>query len=190
MMITAVGITLNGHGQVIRKEGFRLEGRPISNITSNEIVDIVTFHDTVWVATGNGLSRTTDNGDNWMTFTHADGLGKGSVTAFAKRKGIAWTATGYEKNTPEGILDAGGGLSYSTDDGANWQWVPQPVDSKDETDYKPTTTDVQNITYDIALTDSAVWITSFGGGLRKSTDMGETWQVVTVDGYPFDALGF
>ena len=36
--------------------------------------------------------------------------------------------------------------------------------------------------------DSTIWIASFGGGLRRSDDMGQTWQVVTTDGNPFNPL--
>jgi hypothetical protein len=38
----------------------------------------------------------------------------------------------------------------------------------------------QNITYDIALTRSAVWIASWGGMLRKSTDNGNSWQRIIL----------
>jgi hypothetical protein len=54
---------------------------------------------------------------------------------------------------------------------------------------QPGITPVQNVTFDIALLDTTVWITSWGGGLRKSSDMGQTWEVVTPDTFLFDPLG-
>ena len=160
-------------------------------LSSNAVNDIRLEENTIWIATGRGLDRSTNGGDNWIHTTQNEGIGKGGVSAIAFGEGIIWIATAFDTMTAtEGKLSAGGGLSYSLDDGASWTWIPQPVDPVDETDYKPTTTNIQNITYDIAVSDSAVWIASFGGGLRKSTDGGEVWNVVTVDGRPFDALGF
>jgi len=165
------------------------------------------------VGTGKGLSLTTDQGQSWKNFSRAEGLGKGAVTAIAERKGEIWVATGFDTTTELGSFDAGGGLSWSADSGNTWHWIAQPRDRQavidsfhiiydeapfhirgdwkryEDLDFKPTTTNILNLTYDIAMTDSAVWITSFGGGLRKTTDQGKTWKVVTVDGYPFDALG-
>ncbi len=174
---------------ILRKNGFQMESNSGPELSSNSINDIVVSGNNLWVGTGKGLMFTSDNGETWTTYTQKDGLGKGSVSAIAVRNDTIWVATAFDTITDVGKLNAGGGLSYSVDNGQIWHWIPQPVDSKYETRYKPTTTNVQNLTYDITLTDSAVWIASFGGGLRKSTDMGETWKVVTVDGYPFDAAG-
>ena len=179
-----------GGGQALKKGGFQLGGSPTQGPTSNAINDIRIVGSDVWVATGRGLTWTGDNGETWTTTTRADGLGKGGVSALAVRDGVIWVATAFDTTTELGTFPAGGGLSYSTDDGQTWYWISQPVDPRDVTEYRPTTTHIQNLTYDIALTDSAVWIASFGGGLRRSTDFGETWEVVTVDGYPFDALGY
>ena len=177
------------YAQLLEKHGFQVEGRPSSGPLSNTINDVLVYGNKVWVG-ADGLSMTDNNGTTWTTYSHADGLGKGSVSAIAYRNGVLWVATAFDTTTELGHFDAGGGLSFSTDDGATWTWISQPVDSPDETEYKPTTTNIQNLTYDIALTDSTVWIASFGGGLRKSSNMGASWDVVTVDGYPFDALGY
>ncbi len=160
-------------------------------LRSNSVNDILISGGVVWVATGGGLSRSTDSGATWETFTQSEGLGKGGISAIAIHDGTIWVATAFDTLTELGTYGAGGGISFSTDNGVTWTWFPQPVDSPDETKYKPTTTNVQNITYDIAVTDEhAVWIASYGGGLRRSTDNGATWEVVTVDGIPFDALGY
>jgi photosystem II stability/assembly factor-like uncharacterized protein len=53
---------------------------------------------------------------------------------------------------------------------------------------QPGPTNVQNVTYDIALLDGTVWITSYGGGLQKSDNLGVTWEVVTPDTFFFDPL--
>lgn len=176
------------------QKGYFLDQPVETKIPSNSINDIVAFGKDLWIATGNGLAKTQDRGETWEICTQKNGLGKGSVSAIAIVEGLIWVATAYDTTTPLGTFPAGGGLSWSTDNGRTWHWIPQPVDSKEETGYKPTTTNIQNLTYDIEIVvdgkDTTVWIASFGGGLRKSTDRGKTWEVVTVDGYPFDALGF
>jgi photosystem II stability/assembly factor-like uncharacterized protein len=178
----------SGTGQTLKSGGFRLGGVPTPGPTSNSINDILVMGDDVWIGTRD-LSRTSDNGANWVTYPEANRRGKGGISAIAVRNDTIWVAAAFDTTTELGTFDAGGGLSYSVDNGETWHWIPQPVDADTVTAYKPTTTNIQNITYDIALTGSTVWITSFGGGLRKSSDMGANWQVVTVDGYPFDALG-
>ncbi len=156
--------------------------------TSNTINDIFIKDNQVWIGTGKELMKTTDLGVTWTTYNHKNGLGRGGVSAIAGSGDTLWVATAFDSTTSAGVFPAGGGLSFSTDNGNSWTWIPQPIDSIDEDRYRPTTTVIQNLTYDIAISDSAVWIASWGGGLRKSTDMGKTWEVVTVDSLPFDVL--
>jgi len=162
-----------------------------ARLNSNGINDLFVSGDTVWVGSGGGLSYTADKGDTWLHYSREDGFGKGGVSAVAKRGALIWVATAFDTLIRDaGNLPAGGGLSVSTDRGQTWRWMPQPRDSRDETRYKPTTTHVQNLTYDIAISRDHVWIASFGGGLRRSAveDPDAAWEVVTVDGLPFAAL--
>ncbi|NQT24383.1 hypothetical protein HQ585_03410 [candidate division KSB1 bacterium] len=164
-----------------------------SRIASNLIDNIVIDGDHVWAGTNKGLMVTTDRGATWRTITRADGIGKGGVSAVAVKGALIWIATAFDTVTATaGLLDAGGGLSYSTDHGDTWHWIHQPIDSRDETRYAPTTTNVQNLTYDIAISDNYIWIASFGGGLRRSRieDNGSEWEVITVDGQPFNVLEY
>lgn len=183
------------HAQVLHKGGYMLQTppEPLSNgLLGNGIVDILISDSTVWAATGYGLNMTQNNGAYWNNYTSGNYIGKGGVTAMAiQDKNTLWIATSFDTLTADaGTLPAGGGLSYTRDRGATWTHIPQPVDSRNEQEYKPTTTTVQNLTFDIAVLDSTIWIASFGGGLRKSEDMGQTWQVVTTDGLPFSALDY
>jgi photosystem II stability/assembly factor-like uncharacterized protein len=143
----------------------------------------------VLAATGYGLNLTADDGKTWHTFNSGDYIGKGGIVAMAAMDdSTLWISSGFDSLIQEDYLDVGSGLSYTKDFGKTWTHVPQPVDPNepDSLGYSPTTTPVQNISWDIAILDSTIWISSWGGGLRKSNDMGQTWQVVTVDGQPFD----
>jgi hypothetical protein len=156
----------------------------------NGIVDILVNGGEVWVATGYGLNRSINEGITWQTFNSTAYNSKGGITAIAAMDSqTIWIATAFDTSASgEDDLTAGGGLSYTQDGGLTWQHVKQPVDSRNETEYSPTTTVIQNITYDIAVVDSTIWIASFGGGLRRSDDMGQSWQVVTTDNTPFSSL--
>ncbi len=181
-------------GQILTKGAFNLKTPPEmlgGTLLGNGIVDILTRDSLVLAGTGYGLNKTVSGGTFWQTFNSSDYIGKGGITAMGfMNDSIFWIATSFDTVTASGSLPAGGGLSYTTDSGVSWIHVPQPVDRRDETRYKPTTTNVQNLTFDISFLDTTIWIASFGGGLRRSDDMGSSWQVVTTDGIPFSALDY
>jgi len=154
----------------------------------NGIIDLLINGDDVWAATGYGLNKSANEGVSWDSFDAEDYNSKGGLSALALMdSNTIWIATAFDTTAQDEDLSAGGGLSYTQDGGLSWTHVRQPVDSRDETEYSPTTTVIQNLTFDIAFVDSTIWIASFGGGLRRSDDMGQTWQVVTTDGIPFSS---
>lgn len=161
--------------QILHKDSFRLRAQPARGLASNTVTDILVHGNTIWFGTGDGLSRTADQGQSFVSFGVDQGIGKGSLSALIVSDEVVWVATGFDTLTEFGQLQAGGGLAYSLDDGETWTSVPQPG-----------VTNVQNITFDIALRGSEVWITSFGGGLRKSVDLGQSWEIVTPDSFIFD----
>jgi photosystem II stability/assembly factor-like uncharacterized protein len=181
--------------QILRPNDFHLDRFTTTNtsiILGNGIVDILARDSLVWVATGFGLNKTASGGDSWKTFNSADYRAKGGISAMNYMDdSTLWIATAFDTTVSDGSeLPAGGGLSYTRDSGKSWTHIPQPIDSRDSTEYKPTTTNVQNLAYDLAVLDSTIWIACFGGGLRKSQDMGQTWQVVTTDGLSFAPLSY
>jgi len=175
--------------QVKKFTAFKFEER-FTRLLSNAITDILVHDDEIWFGTGKGLTVTRDDGDSFTSFFLREGIGKGSVSALAIDKSTIWVATGFDTTTSEGDLPAGSGFSYSSDGGETWTRIPQPIDSRDEDRYNPTTTNVNNLTYDIAFDDSYVWIVSFGGGLRRSGDYGQTWEMVTPDEHSFEPLTY
>lgn len=199
---------------------FRLEAArsldqqpPEQRLVSNAIIDILPgqYNDVHWLGTGRGVTKTMRMLGaepfylTYETWGAEQGLGKGGVSGLLVTDSIIWTAFAFD--TTVGTSGAGGGLAYTRDEGANWTWLPQPRDriydlQPDGYDavlgYWPTATNVDNITYDIAMSDSFVWIVSFGGGLRRHafatdyTDYNDTtgWQVVTPDTLEFHPLDY
>lgn len=182
--------------QGILKQSFRLQNDADDQPFEEElhgygIVDLLVRDSIVWAASGYALNKTIDDGTRWQVFRSEDYIGKGGVSALGYMDdSTLWIATAYDTTVREDNLTAGGGLSFTRDGGKTWTHFKQPLDARDVTDYSPTTTNIQNITYDIAFVDSTIWIASFGGGLRRSDDMGQTWQVVTTDGIPFSSLQY
>lgn len=185
--------------QIPGKNGFRLiqegEPEPIERLLSNSVVDMVPDSMDVLMGTGNGLSiwhmNPVDSSYYWQSFDETHGMGYGSVSALGAKDSMIWAATAYSVSVPEGVLPAGGGVGFTTNGGASWTWFDQPVDDDTVTTYSPTTTNIQNVTYDLLITSTEVWITSWGGGLRKYnyTDPADTiWHLVTPDDDPFSAL--
>ncbi len=176
---------------------------PVDRLGGNVIVDIRpgTLDSTIWASTGNGVSNFDPMPDSvWQTWNESHGIGKGGVSALVVTDSIIILATAFD--TTVGISGAGGGLSYSLDQGESWTHIAQPVDPRvpvddtgfsDSLGYWPTTTHVDNITYDIAISSNYIWITSKGGGLRRhqfnyvdSLSLGRyDWEVITPDGAAF-----
>lgn len=208
-----VGLVLSASSlfpQLLDEHSYKLERAHLeTNSTtplSNSVTDIVASGNTIWLGTGKGLSRSTDNGTTWRNYYNAPEFGQEDISAIAVHNNEVWVATAHSKDVDGTSLPEGSGLRYSIDGGETWTIVPQPRDTKsiDTLFYNAksriralgVTTNVNNITYDIATTDSAVWITSYAGMARKSTDNGKTWQVVILppDGLdhisPTDSLVF
>lgn len=180
ILLMTVLLTLPLYSQVLHKNSWQLDNpEPIEKLAGNAITDLVVQEvdgDTfIWAGTGQGLSRLNVNTDKWQTFNQRHGLGKGGVSAVAIKDSLIWVATGFDTLYNKDYLPVGGGLSYSIDNGFTWTHIAQPGPVPE-----------QNITYDIAILDSFVWITSFGGGLQKSNDFGKTWQVVPPDSFFFN----
>ncbi|MFC2119718.1 hypothetical protein ACFLQ4_01465 [Bacteroidota bacterium] len=182
--VTPYGYNLSADGKIIPKTSS-------TNPMSNSILDILTIGDTVWLGTSRGVSVSFDRGESWTNFFGTAPFGDDNISAigYDSVSVTFWAATA---RTVEGVADdvpAGTGLKYTTDNGLTWTAVPQPVDHPDSTTVQygintlqalPVTVTEQNLTYDIAFTPGTIWITSFAGGLRKSSDMGQTWQRVVL----------
>jgi photosystem II stability/assembly factor-like uncharacterized protein len=179
------------HSSFARLDSYSLTGSAGSTLPlSNSIIDIVISNDTVWLGTGKGLSRSIDGGRSWTNYYGTAAFGKENISAISVRGNEIWTATAHSVERDGNSLPEGSGLRYSTDGGESWTSIAQPLDKNnvDTLYYNDKsfiralgiTTAINNITYDIALTKDAVWITSFAGMVRKSTDRGVTWERVII----------
>jgi hypothetical protein len=191
-LLLAAGLTISpAPAQIPGKTGYRFvqeNGQPLERLLSNSVIDLIPYGDDVLMGTGGGVSIWRAEDSTWVSADESHGLGQGSVSALGQRDGVIWAATAYTAQTSVGPLPAGGGVGFTADDGLTWTWFDQPVDPDTVTTYDPTTVNIQNVTYDLLITSTEVWITSWGGGLRKYSFADSAWHLVTPDTIPFSAL--
>ncbi|NUN69868.1 MAG: hypothetical protein HUU02_09175 [Bacteroidetes bacterium] len=157
---------------------------------SNSITDIVISGDTIWLGTGRGLSRSTDRGRSWKNYNGTPEFGNEDVSALAVRGKDVWVATAHTVTVSDQSMPEGSGLRYSSDGGETWRVIPQPVDANNvdtlfwnaQSTIRALgiTTAINNITYDIAIAGTSVYICSFAGMARVSHDTGRTWHRVIL----------
>ena len=157
---------------------------------SNTIEKILIQDNVIWLATGNGLSKSTDNGSTWTNYYNSKDFGTESVSAVAYSNGTIWAATWHNETKFDGDHAVGTGLKFSSDQGQTWNSITQPMDQKTDTVITyginklkavPVATNVDNFVYDIAFTKNTIWAACYkGGGLRKSIDGGKSWSRVVL----------
>ncbi|MGD8778635.1 MAG: hypothetical protein PVH88_06685 [Ignavibacteria bacterium] len=164
---------------------------------SNNIEEIQVVKDTIWLATGNGLSRSTDNGETWTNYYGTEEFGTESVATVTYKKGVIYASAWHSEDVLGSSVPTGAGLRYSTDGGETWTSISQPLDDEADTlisyginTLKTEAQVVENENYirSIGVTSDAIWIASYAAGLRKSTDNGQTWQKVILPPDNLDSI--
>ncbi len=135
-------------------------GTPL--LLDNSVVEIVYDGSAVWIATGNGISRTTDGGVTWMTFGAPDNFEDDAIGAIGVSGSRLLTATASST-----LDQTGAGLYFTDNDGDSWTRVDNNLFSR-----------VNRLAYDLAVFDSVIFAPVFGAGLLKSLDHGANWTSV------------
>lgn len=171
---------------------------------SNFIVRIFPVGDTVWFSTGSGLMRTTDHFNSFENYYGISPFGIDDLSGLAVYNNLVVVATATSEEISGESVSVGTGIKVSNDYGVNWNSFPQPVDGVSDTSIiygsnnihaLPVIVPQQNLSYDIAITRTkndlnnyTIWITSWGGGLRKSTDYGNSWSRVVLPPDNLDSI--
>ncbi|MGB9697545.1 MAG: hypothetical protein ACP5P3_09245 [Ignavibacteria bacterium] len=171
---------------------------------SNFITDIFPSGDTVWFATGSGIMRTINNFASFQHYYGISPFGEDDISGFVVKNNFIVVATAISQEISGENIPVGTGIKVSIDYGLTWNSFPQPVDNTADSNIVygsntlyalPVVVPQQNLAYDIAVTRTknttngvTIWITSFAGGLRKSTDLGTTWQRVVLPPDNLDSI--
>ena len=164
---------------------------PFAGLIGTDIGDMKWSGRYLWVGTENGLARLDPNrasgleGAHWVTFTEANGLGRGAVSALDAVGDTVWVATLFDTTISSiGKKQVSGGLSFSFDSGATWQHVPNSAifDITRAGFGRGPTTEINNACFGLALVGNVVWAAFFSGSSVRSADAGRTWERVLPDG--------
>ncbi len=172
--------------------------------TSNFITDILKSGDTVWFGTGNGLMRSTDHFKTFDGYYGIAPFGEDDIAGFILEGKVFVASTAISQEINGSPVPTGTGIKVSTDFGLNWSAYPQPIDTQADSIIMygtnrlyalPVVVPQQNLSYDIAVTKAkndpsqyVIWICSFAGGLRKSTDYGASWERVLLPPDNLDSI--
>jgi hypothetical protein len=166
-----------------------LSGANASLPPSNSISHIVADSTSLWIGTGKGLARSNNGGHSWESFRSISEFASRGIFAIDVEGNTIWTSTGFTKDVNGQGVQTGTGFTLSTDNGSSWNHLPQPLDGLGDSivsygantiKFLPIIVPEQNVTFDADLADSVVWIASWSSGIRKSTDLGHTWQRVVL----------
>lgn len=165
---------------------------PLTGLIGSEINDIVWSGRYLWVATESGLGRldpmrhTGLSESHWVTFTRADGLGRGAVSALDAVGDTVWAATFFDSVfvPDQGPVRVSDGLTYSLNAGETWHHIPN------ETIFNPANpefadgpfTAAQNEAYGLSIDGDHIWVAFFAGSTVRSPDAGRSWERVLPDG--------
>ncbi|MEO8447863.1 MAG: hypothetical protein ABI528_10230, partial [bacterium] len=171
---------------------------------SNFITDILLNGDTIWFATGSGIMKSVDNLSSFLSYAGLSPFGNDDISGFNINRNILVVATAVSQEINGSSVPTGTGIKVSSDNGVSWSSYPQPVDERGDSTIVygsnvlyslPVVVRQQNLSYDIAITKTqndlsnyTIWICSFAGGLRKSTDYGATWQRVLLPPDNLDSI--
>jgi photosystem II stability/assembly factor-like uncharacterized protein len=160
------------------------------SILRNSILALHAESDTLWA--GPCLSFTTDGGETWLA-ARADSLRgtRNEVYSLDVEGDVVVAGLRYLTENPrsgrDNLVLAGGGLLISQDGGEAFTYRSPPLDS-----FADTTASFGELTVPTLLDDDGansppyavdyvpetqtIWLAAGEGGLRRSTDFGETWQ--------------
>ncbi|MCF7797367.1 MAG: hypothetical protein K9N11_04835 [Lentisphaeria bacterium] len=181
----------------------------LQGLIGNGISDMKMTGDTVWLGSGHGLSVTRDGGNSFRSYSRQfSDIGYGGVSGLTVAGDTVWAAFAIDSLVGDENAQTGVGIARSLDGGASWTRLPQPMDTLkwhyiyndagtqiiDSTVQVYSTiqvfgqdipavdvvTPIKNVTFDLAYDGKWLWAASFAGGLRRSGDLGETWQRVLL----------
>jgi hypothetical protein len=154
---------------------------PDTGLVSNSFVDILYHEGILWLAGGQGLSYSTDQGLSWYTRTSETnpGLSSDELSALFGRPGQIWVADAHFESF-EGInYPFGNGISLSLDAGETWETFTPPEASS-----------FGQLVYDISGTETATYAACFHGGMIVRHDPDTAWEHVfysAADSLDWDA---
>ncbi|MFZ1081063.1 MAG: hypothetical protein WAO19_03970 [Candidatus Kryptoniota bacterium] len=178
------------------KRTYKLDGTAAVQPSDNSVSQILIAAGKVFLATGKGLNITTDGGVSFQDSIGIKGPVGIGVNAVAVSGDTIIAAVSSDTTISGTTYPVGEGLFASTDDGTTWTREPQSIDSRADSTVTfgknvlkalPVTTAINNISFSLAFHKGYLYSANFAGGLRRSNDLGKTWDRVVM---PPDYLNY
>jgi len=155
-----------------------------AQLPTNSVSHIATQTPSIWIGTSKGAARSDDGGATWQSYRDVPEFSRPGIFSLSLRGDTVWCATGFTKDVEGSNVQTGSGYTVSVNRGASWSTLPQPLDAQNDSivqygnnrvSFIPIIVPEQNVTFDVALGNGVVWVASWAGGIRRSTDQGQTW---------------
>lgn len=191
-LLALLALLTAAHAAVPTRFHQNAEDAPLTGLVGTSMTDVVWSGRYLWVATERGLARWDPQvGDglsasDWVTFTEANGLGRGAVSALAATGDTVWAATLFDSLViaADGPVQTGSGLTWSIDAGASWNHIPNAAifDTTKAGFAGGPTLDFLNACFGLAIDGDTIWATFLAGSAVRSGDFGRTWERVLPGG--------
>ncbi len=169
----------------LSKGNRELDAASFQGLPSNSVVDILSGQDdeVLYFGTSGGLAYANVLPDGSLDFQTFDPdfytLPQGGNPGLAVSGDVVAVSGAMQEFATGEYHPAGSGISYSLDGGATWNYKPQYVAPHDSPSYIPfnwggqvlqqlaVTTEINNVSYDLAIQGDYVYAASWAGGLRR-----------------------
>jgi len=160
-----------------------------NSLSQNSVSNMGAFGDSLWVGPLMML-----NFRNELDFRFQEGAdsiasGKGRMFSIALAADTIFAGLGFNDPQSAGNPQTGFGFHTSTDGGLTWNYVPPPLDDRDETTFLyggqsitsiPIIVPQQSPPFDVTFSGSTVFFAGWASGIRRSLDFGETWERILL----------
>ena len=181
----------------------RYESITKHGLNSNSIVDIRPIDESyLLLSTANGLNYAYiydlhSDSVNFASFIRDSvSLPMGGIPALAVMDSVIVLSGLKDTTAVTGEELMGTGISYSIDGGENWAYLPQPKDAipssgvyhtilwgLQEISILAVTTEINNISYDLAIDENYIYAASWAGGLRRYGPFykeQQSWEIIPL----------
>ncbi len=190
----------------LRRDGLSLNAASLPGLPSNSVVDVLASEDqnTLYFGTSGGLAYANILSDGTLDFRTFDPesyyLPAGGNPGLAVQGSVVAVSGAVQEFATGEYHPAGSGLGFSLDGGVTWFYKPQYVAPPNSPTYisfiwggqelrqLAVTTEINNVSYDLAIQGDYIYAASWAGGLRRFKFRNYPPSPEGVDPNPWEAV--
>ncbi len=145
---------------------------PDEGYSSNAATAAIGHDGAIWLATGEGVLFSSDNGQTWASYHGGNGLVSDIVSALYSNGSRLWVGTSHSEVIDGRKYSMSDGVSYTDNNGDTWNQV----------DFSSSGQNISSVyggyrtIYDITGHEDWVFFAAFAGGFLASNDGGLNWR--------------